>query len=374
MTNEVGIAITVSFGLTFTAFLLLRTYLMKKNQARYRVLNTILEWINVLIPTAFLFSLGLDWKFDENFLPSQQPKDLTFSSFHIAMIGFVVLAIVLNLRASAKESEKNRTFFNGRMNATDYKLLKFGVALVGIEIFKQIVFLNLFSATRPYIWNGFPLQFCSLPIYLFPIIPFLKQGKIKNTLYHYVALYTLIGGLSVMLTGGGVFDLTVSMSLHTMLWHGIMVVAAIYIGVETKVGNNIYNFINATYVFVGSVIFIQIVNTLFHFIASAYPPIGVFDGFYINPFATSTTVPFISALRIKLTEWQFPIILSGFVITVFYTSFITLGGYLLFLLYQTTFKYGELEKKTAQEKTLSGVNAEEAKEVVAEVDLQEVSN
>lgn len=350
-----GFLITFSFVAFFSASAYLRHFLFKRYGERFKVLSFILEWINVLLPTILLFILGTRWVFAKDYLPSQIPTDLTFSTFHLAMIILTVIGVLIYLRKANSKTEQEKSYFNGRMRAVDYEILKFGVNLVGIELFKQIIFLNLFGGLAAYKWNGFPLQYCSLPIYLYIIIPFLKQGKTKDALYSYVGLFSLLGGLSVMIIGGGVFNLVVSLSLHTMIWHGTMVVSALYVGIATGVGKTIKNFTHALYLFLGSVIMIQLINGLFHLIGFKYPPINAFDGFYINPWSSSQNVAYISQLRITLTNVGIPPIFTGLLVSLFYSFFIGLGGYLLYRFYQFTWKRksnNKVQKQTLNEPPL----------------------
>lgn len=348
MTKQQGYLITAAYVLAFIGFYYLRNFLIKKDEKRFKVHSIILEWVNVLIPTALLFSLGTRWIFTDDYLPSQIPTDLTFSTFHLLMIVLTVIGVLIFLKKSAKHKGDQKTYLNGRMNKLDYQLLKFGVALIGIEVFKQIVYLNLFGGPSNYVWSGFPLQYCSLPFYLYVIIPFLKPGTVKDAFYSYVAIFSLLGGVSVMITGGGVFNLIVAISLHTMIWHGTMVVSAIYVGVMTGVGKSFKNFKYALYLFLASLLLIQTVNTTFHLISFAFPPIKAFDGFYINPWATTENVAYISEIRMHLTNYGIHSIFIGLLITIFYGLFVSLGGYLLYRFYQTAAKRNK-NKKTSPE-------------------------
>lgn len=338
MSNIKGILITLGYVLVFIGALFLRRLLLKKDEKRYRLLIIIFEWFNVFLPTALLFTLGDQWFFSDAYLPSQLPQDLIFSTFHLLMIGLTLLGVIIYLKRAHKDLKSEKTYFKGRLNQVDYEVLKLGVMLIGIEVYKQLIHLNLINGLSNYNWNGFPLQFCSLPLYLYVIVPFIKNKKIKESFYYYFALYSLMGGLSVTLTGIGVFNLDVSVSLHTMIWHGTMVITGLYLGIITKFGQNYHQYFKASYIYLGSVVFIQIVNTIFHFISLKHPSVMSFDGFYISPWGSDMSVPYLSALRFKLNEVGTSNILTGLVITISYVMALSLGAFLVFLLYQQSFK------------------------------------
>lgn len=333
MTTLHGYLITFAYIFVFVAAYYARRFFRKRNRAGNMTFIYIFDLVSVLTPTALLVTLGKRWVFTEGYLPSQLPSDLTFSTFHFGMIILTVVGVLIFLKKASSKSDCSTTYFNGRLSELDYQTLKFGINLIGIELFKQIVFLNIFGGPNAYIWSGFPLQFCSLPFYLYVIIPFLKESRVKSALYNYVAIFSLIGGLSVMITGGGVFSLTVSLSLHTMIWHGTMVISALYVGAMTNVGKSFKNFQDALAIFLMSVVFIQIVNITFYVIGYSFPPIRAFDGFYLNPWGQTENVAYISHMRERLTNYGVPPIFSGLLITVFYSLFVSLGGYLLYRLY-----------------------------------------
>ncbi|MFA5687244.1 MAG: hypothetical protein WCZ47_03590 [Bacilli bacterium] len=350
MSNRHGLLITSLYVFAFLCLYCLKRLLIKKDEKRYRVFIIIFEWINVFLPMAFLFTLNGKWLFSDEYLPSQLPQDLIFSTFHFLMIGVSLLLTIIYLKKARQEQTKTKTYFWGKLNQVDYEVFKFGVLLISIELYKQLVYLNLRNGLDNYAWFGFPLQFCSLPLYLFLITPFIKNKKIQDSLYYYLALYSLAAGLSVTLTGMGVFTLDVSISLHTMIWHGSMIVVGLYIGASKKFGQNYRQYISATIVLLATIVFIQIVNTTFHYLSFKNPNLEAFDGFYISPWGVSSNIPYLSSLRNILHEANVPIFVTGFLISLLYFLVAALMGFLIFLLYQHNYK--RLENKKFKEETL----------------------
>lgn len=344
MSDGLGLLITGIYVSVFLGLYFLKRLFIKKDQKRYRLLIIIFDWINVLLPTAFLFTLNGKWLFNDTYLPSQTPSDLIFSTFHLLMIGITLLVTVFLLKKARIDQTSTKRYFFNKLDEVDYEVLKFGVLLFGIEFYKQFFALNLINGLSNYGWYGLPLQLCSLPLYLFLIVPFISNKKIQDAFYYFLALYSLIAGLSVMISGIGVFTLDVSISLHTMIWHGTMIVVGLYIGSSKKFGQNYKQYLSATIIFLSFVVFIQIVNTIFHYLSFEFPLIATFDGFFISPWGDSTNIPLLSPLRVKMREINMPIFVIGLILSLLYALFISLVGFLVFLLYHHNYKKNENSK------------------------------
>lgn len=105
---------------------------------------------------------------------------------------------------------------------------RIGLIYLFLEVLKQIL-LYFESGQLNYQWEALPFQFCSLPLYFCLVTPFIKNQKIKKHCYAFVSCYGIVGGLSVILTGGRIFEHLLWKDLHTMLWHSLMIVHGIYI-------------------------------------------------------------------------------------------------------------------------------------------------
>jgi hypothetical protein len=104
------------------------------------------------------------------------------------------------------------------------------VAVAACEIYKQVHYTFGYrtgAVTTDYQWYIFPFQFCSLPLYLFLLLPFLPEGKIKETFYKFIALFGTMGGCLVM--GYPRFYDRAALCVHTMLWHTVMIAVGVYV-------------------------------------------------------------------------------------------------------------------------------------------------
>lgn len=353
MSNRLGILITALYILAYLGFYFLRNFVQKKDEVRFRLLIIVCEWINVFLPAAFLFTLNGQWVFSETYLPSQIAEDLLFSTFHLLMIIITIVLVVIHLKKALKDQSSTKTYFFKRMNQVDYEVFKFAVMLLGIELYKQLIFLNLQNGLSNYEWYGLPLQLCSLPLYFFLIVPFLKNQSLKDTLYYYSAVYFLIAGLSVVITGRAVFTLDISVSIHTMIWHGAMVVVGLYLGVAKQFGKNYKQYFHATIVFLSTIVFIQIVNIVFHYLSVNTPELSSFDGFFISGWGTNENLPLISDLRAKLRELEVSPYVIGLILSVSYAVVFCLIGFLVFLLYRRAYKSLSLKKQTNEQPQLT---------------------
>ena len=78
-------------------------------------------------------------------------------------------------------------------------------------------------------WKYFPFQFCSTPMYVGLLSAFVPKGRVRDSLYAYLATFAVFAGLCVMLYPGQVFVSTVGINVQTMICHGSMLTVGIYL-------------------------------------------------------------------------------------------------------------------------------------------------
>ena len=330
MTNSTGYTYTAIFFLLLIIAFVIKSLVHQRHFGKYSKLESLLKYFMIFLPMIYLFVIDLDWSFGLNFLPSQNSADLTWSVFHIGSLVVMLIFMAILLARAPIDAKSQRRYLGGRLDAVDHTIFQLGLMMVGIEIFKQLVFLNLGDGLANYQWYGLPLQFCSVPIFLYPVSPLVKNQRIKDALYSFIAIFTLVAGLSVMLVGGSVFTLNVSISIHTMLWHGTMVIVASYVMVARKLGSKWRQYVEALIVLAILVVIVQIVNVSFHFLSFKFPGLESFDGFFINPWAINQNMPVLSNIRIALQESGMHVAFVGIIFTLLYLTTFAVGGLLIF--------------------------------------------
>lgn len=345
MSNSFGYSLTIIFISVLIITSVIKFYLEKFHPGKLKPLSFVLNLILALTPMFYLFAITLKWKFDVSYLPSGNGEDLTYSSFHIGWLLVMAFFTILLMGRAKKDNENKSRFIFNQLDAVDHTLFWAGIMLLGIETFKQIEYLTLKDGLDAYQWYGFPLQFCSLPIILYPITPFIRNLKIKRALYAFIGIFMTVGGLSVMIIGQSIFTNSVAISTHTMLWHGTMVALSLYILVARKIGSDFKDFWKAIAVLCFFVVVVQVVNVSFHFIAMKYPALDLFDGFFINPWKSNVNMPVLSNIRIALQQsgmhFMFVLILFSLV----YLIVFTLGGIILFTLLNLPYALKKIKEK-----------------------------
>ena len=145
-----------------------------------------------------------------------------FGLFHLLSLGMVLLLFVclIVLRRYLPRGEK----------ALHGSLVIFGVGLLLLEIGKQLVYSYDPVSGWAYNWDKFPFQFCSVPIYVSLVAMCLKEGSVRQALVAFLATYSPVAGGAVLFyPAGSVFSEIVFLNVHTMLWHGAMLLYGLYL-------------------------------------------------------------------------------------------------------------------------------------------------
>ncbi|OQC10843.1 MAG: hypothetical protein BWX74_00431 [Tenericutes bacterium ADurb.Bin087] len=332
MSNLVGYGLIAGFVLVIGIMLLLKIYLQTYHQGKFWYIERPLKYLMILAPMFFMFAIGERWKFGENFLPSGNPDDLAWGPFHLAWLAVMIVAIIVVSSGVKADQENTKRYMFGRLNKIDFTVFQLGILLLSIEFYKQMIFLELYKGLNHYHWYGFPLQFCSIPLFLYPIVPFVKNKKIKEAFYSFIAIFNLIGGLSVMILATGVFTTYVSISIHTMMWHGTMVVVAIYLINAYKIGTKWRHYLGAVTVLFILMVIAQLTNVLFHYIGTKFPGPGDFDGFFISPWISRRNMPILGDIRVAMQEGGLPIAIIAIVFPYIYFVVFGLTGLLIYYL------------------------------------------
>ena len=237
-----------------------------------------------------------------------------FSWFHILWLVLMVVFCVVLCKLFAKKHDPK----------TDKKVVgALAVTLLLGEIFKQLFWFEFYGYYR---FEIFPFQFCTAPIYVSTFASIIKSEKIKEICYRFLAFYGIIGGLAVMLIPTAVlYTYFVAMSIHSMLWHSILVVMGVYLVASRGYGKNIKELFIPSLMLLGFVILAIIGNILvykLHLGTENCQPGDNLSMFYISPYYP-TQLPLLGAIQTfsyPLFVLCYLILFNSFSLIVFYVS------------------------------------------------------
>ena len=202
---------------------------------------------------------------------AQRPK--IFGAFHLTS-----LAVCIALTAAV-------FVFHPRLpkRYLDLTVFSSGAVLLLLEVYKQL-YHHLILGNGHYNFGILPLQFCSYSLYLFLLVPLLPEGRIKQTLYSFCALYQVMGGCIVM--GYPTLYKELPLSIHTMLWHTVMIVTGVLILKKLNFGRRFFGeLLPPTAVFlVTAAIAVSLNYLLTPYTKSSPSPLNLF---YMSPYESN---------------------------------------------------------------------------------------
>ncbi len=154
--------------------------------------------------------------------PRFDTRPVRFGTFHLASLAVIfclaALMVVFRRRLPRGERHLRRA------------LVIFGVGLLLLEIGKQLTYSYTPSVGWDYNWNRFPFQFCSVPIYVAIVGMCLPRCRARQAILAFLATYSPVAGCSVLFyPAPDVFHEIVFLNVHTMLWHGGMLLFGLYL-------------------------------------------------------------------------------------------------------------------------------------------------
>ena len=165
-------------------------------------------------------------------------KPTPYGSFHLiaSLIGFA-LAFFLAWRLRKVGEKGHRAV-----------LAVCGGLLLLFELYKQLFYFYV-DGNGHYVWWIFPFQMCSVPMYLCLIIPWLKTGKISQSMLNFMMTYNLLGGLMAFIEPSGIVHGYWTLTLHAFVWHMMLVFIGVYLILSKRGGRSFGSFKQATVVF-----------------------------------------------------------------------------------------------------------------------------
>lgn len=164
--------------------------------------------------------------------PMQPPE--AYGPFHLI---FWSVGLLLSFTAAfllRKTSER----------ANRYLLFGIGLFLALAELYKQL-FYTFYIGGGKYPFDRFPFQLCSIPMYVCLVVPWLKEGRLKQTLYTFAASFGFMGGFVSYFSPESMCLSYVTLTLHSFTWHMLLVFIGLYLFFTGRAGKTKKDFLFA---------------------------------------------------------------------------------------------------------------------------------
>lgn len=143
-------------------------------------------------------------------------KPTKFGALHLS---FLALSAALAVTAAILGRRTSR-------EALDRGVFLFGMLFLLLEAYKQ-AYYHVILGEGVYQISVLPLQLCSYVLYLSLLLPIQREGRVKDTLYCFTALFETAGGAVVIVYP--LFYRELALSVHTLLWHTAMIAVGVWI-------------------------------------------------------------------------------------------------------------------------------------------------
>lgn len=209
-------------------------------------------------------------------------KPELYGTFHLVSFALVIICSVLLC-----------VFMRDCKNITmRFFLLAVWIVLVVLELLDQFVdgttVLESGMLSFSYQWYRFPFQLCSTALWILPFIILLPDGRVRDGLMGYIALFSFAAGLIVMIYPGDVFTPNVITSVHTMVHHGSQVALGIFFISHERRKYSMRYFVGGVVTFLALLSIACVLNEVVHEIFLAYGMDNEFNMFYVSPYHPCT--------------------------------------------------------------------------------------
>ena len=196
-----------------------------------------------------------------------------FSPLHLVGLAVCALGTVALCRLSRGLAQGN----------VDRIVFAMGMLFWILELYKQL--LGFFVIGNGlYDFSLLPFQFCSLPLYMCLLAPLLPGKGWRSACYAFLALYGTVGGYLVLLAPR--LDAQFNLSLHTLLWHGLMVMLGLFLLVSLPIGKDPFReLLPSGGIFTASLTAATLLNLILR--GRAELGRGVLNLFYLSPWEES---------------------------------------------------------------------------------------
>lgn len=201
-----------------------------------------------------------------------------FGWFHLVFLCLLVIILTISLIKIKKIDYKK----------LDKVMFGCGLFLIISEIYKQLL-CSLVVYPDGYPWHLFPFQLCSVPMYLFLIVPFLKEGKVKTAMYSFLGYFMTMSGIMFYLIPS--LSHVLSVCIHSMIWHMILVVIGVIIISKGNYGKSYKEILPGFIIFLILLGLATIMNvTFYHTLVKETGK--TFNMFYMSPYYISSLAVF----------------------------------------------------------------------------------
>lgn len=227
-------------------------------------------------------------------------------------------------------------FFYGGIKARNNNKVKnlipfiTGAFLILTEIYKQL--LITYHYDWEYHYYIFPFQLCAIPMYTSFIIPFIKNKKIQDSLFAFMAQYGMLGGVAVMLYQPSVLTWEDhSLNAHSIIWHELLIALGIFSAAYLNYGKTNYQemtkkYLSGTAVFISVVALAEVLNLLI-VLNHGYNDLTAGGNlFYISMFMYNLDIPIFKQILprfgwyVGFILYTFTLSLAGFIFANVYYS------------------------------------------------------
>ena len=237
-----------------------------------------------------------------------------YGAFHLWTAVFGILAAAVsaaavsaNLRRRCRLGGQNM-YMHGFIRKID---LCAGIVLIVSEIYKQL-FCYYIVNDGQYDWHLFPFQLCSLPMYLCLILPWIRSEKLWAILNTFMVDFNLMGASMVFVDPSGIFSSYVTLTIHGILWHLIIIFIGLVSGLTHQADTkHLKGFTKGLPVFAAACCGALLINIAAH-------PYGGAAMFYIDPNTPSVQLVFkdiaaVFGIAAGNIVYIFAMLLGGFV-------------------------------------------------------------
>ncbi len=238
-----------------------------------------------------------------NLMKIPMPIPSLYGWYHFLWLGITVAATVVLCKV----------FKNADDRVVQRIVFFTALIVVALEVYKQVLYTFTYrdgQLIADYQWIFFPFQFCSTPMYVGLLAGVLKKGRVRDSLYAYLATYGFFAGICVMVYPADVFTPYIGINVQTMICHGSMIMIGVFLMVRGQVAMHYSTVLKALPVFVVGVGGAVVMNEIAYRVGIV--PNEVFNMFYVSPYCTPTLPVYSLVQHVVPFPWCLFIYIAGF--------------------------------------------------------------
>lgn len=215
-------------------------------------------------------------------------------------------------------------------------MIVIGAVLLGAELYKHLYYAFAYDKEtfngvpyHGYEWNIVSFQLCSVPMYLSVAVGCMKKCKVRDILCEYIVSIGFLGGIMAYIEPSGILHDDLFCLLHSCIWHGLLILLALYILFTNNACQKLRDYPKAIIVFCGVVVVATILNLCF--ISK------VDEGFnmcYISPFRNTPLAVFkdvTQMLQNLFNEKSSDMLSFGrLIVNIIYILVVPVGGFIVY--------------------------------------------